>query len=189
MMMRRFACLVLAWCLVAPAPAAEVAGVMLADRVSVGGHALVLNGAGINMKLFFRIYVGSLYLPHKAGDLAGVLAKGPRRIQMNLLRDLTADQLVSALLGGLSDNNSPAEMAAVKAPTDELVRILRAYDDADVKANDVLTLDFVNGATKVALNGEARGVIPGAAFNHALTRIWLGDKPAHGNLKKAMLGG
>ena len=188
-MIRRFACLVFALCLGAPAFAAEVAGVPLADRVSVGGQALVLNGAGIRIKLFFKIYVGSLYLPQKAEDLAGVLARGPRRIQMNLLRDLTSDQLVGALVGGLNANNSPAEMEAVKAPTDELVRILTAFKDVDVKARDVLTLDFVDGGTKVALNGEARGVIPGAAFNNALTRIWLGDKPAERDLKKAMLGG
>lgn len=188
-MIRRFACLVFALSLGAPALAAEVAGVTLADNVSVGGQALVLNGAGINMKLFFKIYVGSLYLPQKVGDLAGVLARGPRRIQMNLLRDLTSDQLVGALVGGLSANNSPAEMAEVKAETDELVRILTEFKDVDVKAKDVLTLDFIDGGTKVALNGEARGAIPGAAFNRALTRIWLGDKPAHRALKKAMLGG
>ena len=54
-----------------------------------------------------------------------MLAKSPRRIQMNLLRDLTADQLVGALVGGLKENNSAAEMEAVKAPTDELVRIIK----------------------------------------------------------------
>lgn len=188
-MMRRFACLIFALCLGAPALAAEVAGVTLADKVSVGGQALVLNGAGVRIKVFFKIYVGSLYLPQKVGDLAGVLAKSPRRIQMNLLRDLTADQLVNALVGGLNDNNSPAEVAAVKAPTDELVRILKRFKDVDVKEKDVLTMDFVDGGTKVALNGEARGVIPGEAFNSALTRIWLGDKPAQRELKKAMLGG
>jgi hypothetical protein len=59
----------------------------------------------------------------------------------------------------------------------------------DAKKNDVVTLDFVDGGTKVALNGEPRGVIPGEAFNIALIRIWLGDKPAQGDLKKAMLGG
>jgi hypothetical protein len=108
---------------------------------------------------------------------------------MNLLRDLTSDQLVGALVGGLNANNSPAEVAAVKASTDELVRILTEFKDVDVKARDVLTLDFVDGGTKVALNGEVRGVIPGVAFNDALTRIWLGDKPAEKGLKKAMLGG
>lgn len=129
-----------------PALAAEVAGVTLADKVSVGGQPRVLNGAGIRIKLFFKIYVGSLYLPQKARDLAAVLARGSRRIQMNLLRDLTSDQLVGALVGGLDADNSPAEMAAVKAPADDLVRILTAFKDLDVKANDVLTLDFANGS-------------------------------------------
>jgi hypothetical protein len=189
MVIRKLAILGFALCLRTPALAAEVSGVTLADKVSVGGQALVLNGAGILTLFFFEIYVGSLYLPQKVGDLAGVLARSPRRIQMNLLRDMTSDQLVGALVGGLAANNSPDEIAAVKTGTDQLVRILTAFKDVDVKATDVLTMDFVDGATKVALNGEARGVIPGAEFNRALTRIWLGDKPAGRSLKKAMLGG
>ncbi|MEO8507373.1 MAG: chalcone isomerase family protein [Betaproteobacteria bacterium] len=166
-----------------------MAGVALADKVWVGGQPLVLNGAGVLNKFIFRIYVGSLYLPQKAGDLAGVLANGPRRIQMNLLRDLTSDQLVGALVGGLDANNSPVEMVAIKPPMDDLVRIMKRFKDVDMKERDVLTLDFVDGSTKVALNGEAIIMIPGEAFNNALTRIWLGDRPAHRNLKKAMLGG
>jgi long-chain acyl-CoA synthetase len=189
MVIRKLAILGFALCLRVPALAAEVSGVTLADEVSVGGQALVLNGAGIRTMLLFKIYVGSLYLPQKAGDLAGVLARSPRRIQMNALRDLTADQLVGALVGGLAANNSPDEMAAVKTGTDQLVRILTAFRDVNVKATDVLTMDFVDGATKVALNGDVRGVIPGAEFNRALTRIWLGDRPAGESLKKAMLGG
>jgi hypothetical protein len=184
----KFAILAFALCLRMPASAAEVAGVTLSDEVSVGGHALVLNGAGIRAILLFKIYVGSLYLPQKAGDLAAVLAHSPRRIQMNALRDLTSGQLVDALVGGLAANNSPDEMAAVKAGTDQMVRILTAFKDVDVKATDVLTMDFVEGTTRVALNGEVRGVIPGAEFNRALTRIWLGDKPPAESLKKAMLG-
>jgi len=187
--MRRFGGLLFVLCVAAPALAAEVVGVTLADKVSVDGHALVLNGAGVRTKVFFKIYVGSLYLPQKAQDLVGVLAKSPRRIQMNMLRDLTADQLVDALIGGLNDNNSPAEMAVVKEPMNELVEILLRFRDVDVKKNDVLTMDFVDGGTRVALNGETRGVIQGRAFGGALTRIWLGEKPAQGSLKKAMLGG
>ncbi|MFO1324481.1 MAG: chalcone isomerase family protein [Burkholderiales bacterium] len=188
-MIRTIACMVFALCIGPPALAVELVGVALPEKASVGGQALVLNGAGVLHKFIFRIYVGSLYLPHKADDLPGVLANGPRRIQMNLLRDLTADQLIGALVGGLDANNSPAEMAAVKAPMDDLVRIMRRFKDVDMKERDVLTLDFVDGGTKVALNGEPIVVIPGAAFNDALTRIWLGEKPAHRSLKKAMLGG
>jgi long-chain acyl-CoA synthetase len=181
--------LVFAFFLAAPAAAAEVAGVALADEVRVGGHALVLNGAGVGSKLFFKIYVGSLYVPQRVADIDGVLEKGPRRIQMNFLRDLTINQLVGALVGGLNANNSPSELAAIRAPTDELLRIMKRFGDLDVRESDVLTLDFVDGATRVSLNGQSGGVITGDAFNRALTRIWLGDKPAHRGLKKAMLGG
>jgi hypothetical protein len=185
--MRKLMVVFLALCLGVPALAAEVGGVKLDDRASVGGQELVLNGAGIRTKAFFKVYVASLYVPQKAGELAAVLAKAPRRIQMNLLRNLTADQLVDALVEGLNDNNSPAEMAAVKAQVDQLVAIMKAFKD--VKEKDVVTLDFVDGGTKIALNGEARGAIPGEAFNRSLTRIWLGDKPVQSDLKKAMLGG
>lgn len=188
-MMSRLAAVIFALSLGAPALAAEVAGVTLADEVFVGGQVLVLNGAGLSSKFFFKIYVGSLYLPQRVGDAAGVLAKGPRRIQMNFLRNLTLRQLVDALVGGLNANNSPAEMAAVRVPTEELLRIMNRYQDLAVKEGDVLTMDFSDGATRVALNGEAGGTIHGEAFNMALTRIWIGDKPAHRNLKKALLGG
>ena len=57
----------------------------------------------------------------------------------------------------------------------------------EVKEGNVVTLDFVDGATVVTLNGAAKGTIPGEPFNRALTKIWLGDKPVQADLKKAML--
>jgi len=169
------------------AQAAEVGGVKLEDSSAVGGQTLVLNGAGIRTKVVFKIYVASLYLPQKASDLQAVLAKGPRRIQMNLLRTLSADQLVDALVDGLNETNSAEQIAAVKPQIDQLVSIMKAFKE--VKERDVVTLDFVDGATRIGWNGEAKGSIPGEAFNQALTRIWLGDKPVQSDLKKAMLGG
>jgi long-chain acyl-CoA synthetase len=126
-------------------------------------------------------------VPAKAADLAGVLAKGPRRIQMNLLRNLSPDDLVNALVDGLKENNTEAEMAAVKAQTDQMVAIMKGF--GDVKEGNVVTLDFVDGATVIGFNGAAKGTIPGEAFNKALTKIWLGEKPIQADLKKAMLGG
>ena len=167
--------------------AADIGGVKLADKTSVGGQELVLNGGAVRTKAIFKVYVGSLYLPANATDLAGVLAKGPRRIQMSLLRDLSADQLLEALNDGLKDNSSPAELAAVKAQADQLASIMKSF--GEVKEGNVVTLDFVDGATVVTLNGTAKGTIPGEPFNRALTKIWLGDKPVQADLKKAMLGG
>ena len=169
------------------ATAAEVGGVKLDDKASVGGQELVLNGAGVRTRVILKIYVGSLYVPAKTNSLSGVLAKGPRRVQMNLLRNLSGDQLVDALLDGLKANNSEAELAAVKAQTDQLVTIMKSIGDA--KEGDVVAMDFVDGGTRVVHNGQAKGTIAGEPFNHALMKIWLGDKPIQADLKRAMLGG
>jgi chalcone isomerase-like protein len=170
-----------------PVFAADVGGVKLDDKVQVGGQELVLNGAGIRTRAVFKVYVGSLYVPAKATTADAVLAKGPRRIQLNLLRNLSADQLADALLDGLKENNSPAELEQVKAQTAELTSIMKSF--GEVKEGSVVTLDFVDGATKIGLNGTAKGSVAGEPFNRALTRIWLGDKPVQADLKKAMLGG
>lgn len=167
--------------------AAEVAGVKLDDKASVGGKELVLNGAGVRTRAVFKVYVGSLYLPAKATTAQAALAAGPRRVQLNLLRNLSADQLVDALTDGLKENTSEAEFAAIKPQTDQLVTIMKSF--GDVKEGNVVTLDFVDGATRVALNGQAKGQVTGEPFNQALTRVWIGDKPVQGDLKKAMLGG
>ena len=184
--MRKF--IIALWALVVTtgAFAVEVSGVKIDDKASVGGQELVLNGAGVRTRAIFKVYVGSLYVPAKAADLGAVLAKGPRRIQMNIMRNLSADQLVDALVDGLKENNSADELAAVKTQTAELVATMKAFDD--VKEKDVVTLDFVDGATKIGLNGAAKGSIAGEPFNRALTKIWLGDHPVQADLKKAMLG-
>jgi long-chain acyl-CoA synthetase len=170
----------------APVLALDVGGVKVDDRASVGGEQLVLNGAGVRTRVMFKVYVASLYLPAKTSDAAAVFAKGPRRIQMNLLRTLAPDQLVDALTDGLKDNNSDAELAAVRAQTDQLMSIMRSF--GEVKEGSVVTLDFVDGSTVVGLNGTPRGTIPGDAFNKALTKIWIGDRPVQADLKKALLG-
>jgi len=185
--MRRIAVMLVALAFAAGVQAAEVGGVKLDDKASVGGQELVLNGAGVRTKVFIKVYVASLYLPAKTTTPAAVLEKGPRRIQMNLLRDLTPDQLVDALVDGLKDNNTPAELAAVKAQTDQMVSIMKGF--GPVKEKDVVALDFVDGGTRISLNGAAKGTIPGDAFNKALTKVWLGDNPVQSDLKKAMLGG
>jgi long-chain acyl-CoA synthetase len=170
----------------AVALAAEVGGVRLDDKVSMGAQELVLNGAGVRTRVVFKVYVASLYLPQKATELAAVLAKSPRRIQLNLLRTLSADQLVEALNEGLAENNTTAELAAVKSQVEALATIMKSFKE--VKEKDVITLDFVDGATRIGLNGETKGNIGGDAFNQALTKVWLGDKPVQADLKKSLLG-
>jgi len=185
--MRKLTALLFALLFAAGVQAAEVGGVKLDDKVSLGGQELVLNGAGIRTRAIFKVYVGSLYVPAKAGNAAAVYAKGPRRVQLNMLRDVGADQMIEALSDGVNQANPAADVAAVKAQSAELAAILKGV--GQLKEGNVLTFDFVDGATRVGLNGAAKGTIAGEAFNKALTNAWIGDKPVQDDLKKAMLGG
>ncbi len=176
-----------AFLLAGTAMAADVGGVKLDDKMSVGGQELVLNGAGIRTRAVFKVYVASLYLPAKAATTDAVLAKGPRRIQLNLLRDLSGDQLADAVNDGLKEANTAAEVDAVKAQTAEFIALCKSM--GALKEGSVITIDFVDNATKVGFNGAAKGSIAGEAFNRALTKVWIGDKPVQADLRKAMLGG
>ena len=170
---------------------AEVGGVKLEDRLrlSPAGPELVLNGAGIRTRVFFKVYVGGLYLTEKKGSAADVLALGgPKRVSMTMLRDLTAQQLSEALAEGIRNNSSAAEHDALKARIDELLGIMNALGEA--KSGDTVLLDFLpESGTRVVVNGQARGKpIAGEDFYRALLKIWLGEKPVDGDLKRGMLG-
>ena len=166
---------------------AVVSGVSLEDRISIAGRPLVLNGAGVRTKVLVQIYVVSLYLPARATDVSAVFARAPRRIQLNMLQSAPSEDIIKAILDTMADNNTPADMAAVKKETNQLVSLIRPFKR--VGKSDVITLDFVDGGTVLGWNGRSRGRVPGEAFNRALTKIWLGDQPVQADLKQALLGG
>ncbi len=185
-------CVALVWgLLLTPLYAAEIEGVKLAEKVRLGdaGPELVLNGAGVRTRVFFKVYVGALYLPQKRNSAEAVLADaGARRVAMHLLRELTAEQLFSALSDGLKNNHTPEQLARVEREVKQLEGIFNAVKAA--KTGDVIMLDYLPEAgTRVVVNNETKGTITGEDFNRALLRVWLGDSPADAGLKKAMLGG
>jgi hypothetical protein len=186
-MLRSIAALAVALTLAMPAAAGVVEGVTVADSATVGDAPLVLNGAGVRTRMFFKVYVASLFVSAKATNLSGVLASGTRRIQLDLLRNLSAETLIGAFNDGLKENNSAAEFESMAGARAEMAKIMTSF--GEVKEGAVVTLDFVGGNTSIALNGKVKGTIAGGAFNAALTKIWLGDKPVQADLKKALLGG
>jgi len=175
--------------LAAPALAAEVAGVKVDERIKLESGELMLNGAGLRTKAFFKVYVAGLYLTEKRASTAEVLAlPGAKRVSMRLMRDLSAKQLTDALDEGIRDNTPAAEQESLKPRVAELVAIMNAFGSG--KEGDVIALDWLPGSgTRVLLNGETKGTpIAGEDFYRALLRIWLGDDPVSGSLKKALLG-
>jgi hypothetical protein len=189
--MRRLAAVVVALAAMgASAQPVEVEGVKLEPTAQVGGAALQLNGAGVRTRVIVKVYVAGLYVPAKANSAAALLAqKGPRRVAITMLRNVDADTFAGALTEGLQKNLSDAQFAGFKAQIDTLTANFKAAGEA--KKGDVIHLDFAPDAgTRVVVNGKAQGsAIAGEDFYTALLRIWLGDKPVDGDLKKGLVGG
>jgi len=176
------AALLLSW----NAGALELAGVKLADTAQVGNAGLVLNGAGIRSKWFFKIYVAALFLPQKQTSGEAIIAdEHEHRMALHILHELSSKKLFNALNEA---NHTTAELTALDAQLKQMAQIFDAVKE--VKPGDVIALDFLPASgTQISVNGAARGTIAGAAFNRALLGIWLGNRPVQDDLKKGLLGG
>ena len=168
--------------------ALELAGVQVADKAQVGNVSLQLNGAGIRTKFFFKIYVAALYLPQKQASGEAVIAdEHEHRVALHILHELSSKKLYGAFSEAIEANHTAAELAALDAQLKQMAQIFDAMKE--VKPGDVITLDYLPGSgTQIGVNGTVRGTIPGAAFNRALLKIWLGGKPVQDDLKKGLLG-
>jgi len=169
--------------------AMEIAGIPYPDTTEVAGESLVLNGAGLRKKLFFKVYAAGLYLPGKAGTSEAVLdATGARRMAIVTLRDLTARQFTEALQEGLEKNLSPQELSTLKPAIEQFCGALLSVGEA--KEGTPITIDFrPDLGTILTVSKQTVGTpIPGRAFFNALLRVWIGAKPAQADLKDALLG-
>ena len=174
----------------AAAPAAEVEGVKLPERIQIAadGPELVLNGAGVRVRLIFKIYVAGLYLPTKMDNGEAILRENrPSRLFLQMLRNLTANQLTSSINDALRETLTPEQ----RLPLEPRLKQFNAIFDTllELKEGVQIAIDYLPQlGTIIRINGEEKGRIPGADFNQALLRIWIGDRPRDPELRKAMLG-
>jgi hypothetical protein len=191
-MMKRFlvAVVLAGLAMLAQAQVIEVEGVKFEPTVQVGGQALQLNGAGLRTRLMFKVYAAGLYVPQKSKSAADLLAqKGPRRVAIGMLRDVGAESFASSLSDGLKANHSEQQLAAIKAQVETLNANLKLVGEA--KKGDQINFEFTPDAgTRIIVNGQPKGAaMAGEDFFEAVLRIWIGEKPADADLKKALLGG
>jgi hypothetical protein len=172
------------------APAAEVDGVTLEERIRVDGQELQLNGMALRTRFIFKVYVAGLYLPARAITAqAAIESSGAKRIILVMMRDASAQQFVESIEAGMHANNSEAQIAAVKTQVDELMTMIRAVGEAKKGMRIVLDYAPSDVGTTLFVDGAAQGKpMAGEAFYQALLRIWLGDDPVQLDLKEALLG-
>jgi len=178
----------LAACLPATA-AMQMDGVALEESVQVAGKHLKLNGAGISMRMIFKVYALGLYLPNRQDTTREVLhGEGPKRLLITMLRDVSGTDFNDELR-----QYAVTESASVPAYIlDNMMRLGQAIDRQSngLRKGDTLTLDWVPGTgTLVELNNKPlTAPLRDMAFYKALLNIWLGDRPADSGLKMKLLG-
>ena len=173
----------------ARAQTTEVAGVKYDQSLQVANARLLLNGAGIRYKAVFKVYTAGLYLGSKASTTEAVLATpGPRRMHIVMLRDIDANELGKLFTRGMQDNSPREEFSKSIAGTIRLSELFSAKKK--LVAGDSFSVDYVPGqGTTVLINGKASiDPIKEPEFFTSLLRIWLGNNPADGQLKDALLG-
>ena len=174
----------------ATALAVEINGIAVPEHVQLGstGPRLVLNGAGVRTRLIFKIYVAALYLPAKMSSGEDILRDDqPRRLQLQMLRDLTSKELTTSMIEALNETLTPAERAPLESRMQQFNVILDTLHD--VKLGTQIAIDYLpQSGTIILVDANEKGRIPGADFNQALLRMWIGAHPRDVELRTALLG-
>lgn len=184
---------ILLWCAMAPACVMAVAdtleGQTFDPAVRVADRQLRLNGLGVRSILFFKGYVAGLYLGVKADTAKDVAAvRGPKRLQLRMLRPAGSDDFNQALVEGMRENASAGELARLNARIAQLEGMIRSI--GNIVAGDIIDLDYIpEQGTTLAINGTVKGAaITGADFYDAVLAIFVGERPVDARLKKGLLG-
>ena len=138
-----------------PAQAAvELEGVDLPDTVTAYGQKLVLNGAGVRKRGYFKADVTALYLPEKRTTPDAIYKlNGVRRIQLNILREFTSSTITRIFLADFKQSATDEEFKRLIGP---IGLIGAAYANVKkVSKGDIVNLDWVPGVGWMAThNGK-----------------------------------
>jgi len=180
----------LAWPMQAQAQATlKVDGVDVPTTSTVRGKKLVLNGAGVRRRGYYKSNIVALYLPERLTTLDAIMKlDGPRRIQMLLLRDFS-QSTVSRIF--LADFKQAATDAEFKALINEVAEIGAIYNNVKrVEQGDKVNNDRQPGTGIIAtLNDRKQNEMPihNGVANQINLRMFMGPTVPE-ELRNRLLG-
>jgi len=187
---RAFCAAAAALLLSAVAGAGEIQGLKVPERVTLGanGPELVLNGAGVRTMAIVSVYVAALYLPAKIDDGEKILRDNhASRLSLHMLRKLTAEQVSSSITTALRETLTAEERTPLESRLQELGAMFDRLPELS-KGTQIAIEYMPESGTIIYLDGVEIGRFPGADFNRALLRVWIGARPRDMRLRKALLG-
>ena len=168
-----------------PLKAAEIEGVGFPASVSSGKAELPLFGLGLlRYRVFFRGYVGALYLP--TGSTAqAALDDVPKALELYYFWEIPGRFFGEAASDHLERVHSAERVAALRGRLDRLHSMYR-----DVEPGDRYRLTYEPGrGTTLSHNGQPLGTIEGADFAADYFGLWLGADPLSESFRDELLSG
>jgi len=173
--------------MIATGRAVVLGGMNVADRISVDGEVLQLNGAGLRSVpiLGIGIYVAALYLPYPSHDPAAILAMpGPKAIVLHFLHAASKAQVEGQMRKGERINCGEGQCNSADLPDFE--RLVAA--SPAVSVGDTSTYVYEPHRLRVLANGNVIGDYPDGDLSAELLKGFIGAHPPTEELKRQLLG-
>ena len=105
----------------------KIESITYEPQANVNGEQLLLNGAGLRTKIFFKVYTAGLYLKAPARRNTEVMAQNSAaRVRLGLLRDVSCASFIDSLNDGIKANLQPAKEKAISAGLEALRSLMRS---------------------------------------------------------------
>ena len=167
------------------AQAAEVGGILVPERLRIGGTELMLNGYAQRTATLFRvpIYVASLYVEHPSRDRDTIVHSADTKVlRFRFQYDVSIAQAQESWRKNLIGNC----IAPCQLDQNDYEEFL-AHVPA-MKVGDTFDLHFTKGAAKIVANGDTIGHIDHPKFAEALLLAFLGPNPGNPEVQSGLLG-
>lgn len=149
---------------------------------------LRLNGASLReLYLLVETYVGGLYLEEPSTDPQAILnSETHKRMVFHvMLKRVGARRIANALQDALVVNITEEEHRNLEKQLGQMM----SYFNGKMHAGEQAYFDYIPGkGTRVTINNEVKGVIPGKDYFRALLSIWIGENPVGRDFKDDILG-
>jgi len=161
--------------------------VTLAATIKAGDTSIALNGGGIRKKLWFKLYVGGLYLTTKTSDASKIInADEAMGIKLQITSGIISSDNMSEAINEGFEKSAGSTLASLKSKIEKFVGTFSKSEIVEGNVFDIIYLPRTGVQT--SKNGKLISTIDGLDFKKALFGIWLCDEPADDDLKEAMLG-
>ena len=140
----------------APAQASTLTldGVDIAETEQAGATKLLLNGAAIQKRAFFKTNTVAIYLPEKCRSLEAILKQpGPQRLHITALRNFSGGMAARQFLSDFKNFSSEAELDQLSKEINVILSIYAGIEQ--INKGDTILVDWTaDGGMVVTLQGK-----------------------------------